>query len=72
MELYERITAAKAVEEAGLENLEGCPFCDWQCVMEVGGEERLFRCGNVGRCGVVSCRGCKKKVSLFRAEMGWG
>ncbi|KAF9479665.1 hypothetical protein BDN70DRAFT_767517, partial [Pholiota conissans] len=70
MELYERVTAAKAVEAAGLEGLEGCPFCDWVCVMEVpvedgrGGGERLFRCGNVDRCGVVSCRRCKKKNHL--------
>ncbi|KAF8196178.1 hypothetical protein BJ912DRAFT_1141053 [Pholiota molesta] len=64
MELYERVAAAKAVEEAGLEGLEACPFCEWQCVMEVGGEERLFRCGNVGRCGAVSCRGCKKRDHL--------
>lgn len=62
MELWERVKQRKEVEAAGLEGLEECPFCEWGCVIE-NAEEKLFRCGNVDACGVVSCRGCKKVVS---------
>jgi len=60
--LYERLIQAKEIDAAGLEGLEECPFCEWKCVFDVGFEgEKLFRCGNeVGGCGVVSCRKCKK------------
>ncbi|KAF5356819.1 hypothetical protein D9756_006828 [Leucocoprinus leucothites] len=60
--LYERLVQAKEIDAAGLEGLEECPFCEWKCVMEVGFEgEKLFRCENdIGGCGVVSCRKCKK------------
>lgn len=60
--LYERLIQAKEIDAAGLEGLEECPFCEWKCVFDVGFEgERLFRCGNdIGGCGVVSCRKCKK------------
>lgn len=64
MNLYERVKQQKEIEAAGLEGLEECPFCEWKCVLEASNEEeKLFRCGNeVGGCGVVSCRICKKKV----------
>lgn len=62
MELWERVKQRKEVEAAGLEGLEECPFCEWGCVIE-NAEEKLFRCGNIDACGVVSCRGCKKVVS---------
>lgn len=57
----------KEIEDAGLEGLEECPFCEWKCVIEASREEeKLFRCGNEeGGCGVVSCRMCKKEVSVF-------
>ncbi|KAF8156090.1 hypothetical protein B0H34DRAFT_716125 [Crassisporium funariophilum] len=48
--LYERLKQQKEVEDAGLEGLEACPFCEWRCVLEAGPEEeKLF-----------SCRGCGK------------
>ncbi|KAF8986749.1 hypothetical protein BDQ17DRAFT_1259268, partial [Cyathus striatus] len=61
-DLYERLRAQKAVEDANLEGLTECPFCDWKCVIDLPFEqERLLRCGNEeGGCGVVSCRQCKK------------
>jgi len=60
--LYERLIQAKEIDAAGLEGLEECPFCEWKCVFDVEFEgEKLFRCGNeVGGCGVVSCRKCKR------------
>ncbi|TFK39205.1 hypothetical protein BDQ12DRAFT_682354 [Crucibulum laeve] len=60
MDLYERVKQQKEIEQAGLEGLEECPFCEWKCVMEAGkDQEKLFRCRNE-ECGVVSCRSCKK------------
>lgn len=47
--------------QAQIEGLESCPFCSYAVVIE-NEHERLFRCENA-RCGVVSCRECKKEVS---------
>lgn len=63
MSLYERVKQTKEIEMAGLEGLEECPFCEYKCVIE-NPEERLFRCGNEEGCGAVTCRGCKKLVSV--------
>ncbi len=64
MDLYERVKQQQEIENAGIDGLEACPFCDWKCVIEASNEEeKLFRCGNEdGGCGVVSCRMCKKEV----------
>ncbi|KAF8956276.1 hypothetical protein BDZ97DRAFT_1852621 [Flammula alnicola] len=66
MDLYERVKQQKEIEQADLEGLEECPFCEWKCVLEVSKEEeKLFRCGNEdGGCGEVSCRLCKQKDHL--------
>ncbi|KAF8954518.1 hypothetical protein BDZ97DRAFT_1864738 [Flammula alnicola] len=66
MDLYERVKQQKEIEQADLEGLEECPFCEWKCVLEVSKEEeKLFRCGNEdGGCGEVSCRLCKQKVGV--------
>lgn len=61
LELYERVTQRKELEAAGLENLEECPFCEYQVVIE-NEQEKLFRCERE-ECGAVSCRKCKKLVS---------
>jgi len=48
LELYGRVKQ-KEIEDAGLEGLEECPFCEWKCVIEASREEEeLFRCGNEG------------------------
>lgn len=67
MDLYERVKQQQEIENAGIEGLEACPFCEWKCVIEVSNvEEKLFRCGNEdGGCGAVSCRMCKKEVRIF-------
>ncbi|KAF9527953.1 hypothetical protein CPB83DRAFT_751558, partial [Crepidotus variabilis] len=66
MELYDRVKQQKEIEQAGLEGLEECPFCEFKCVIDRSfEEEKLFRCGNEdGGCGVVSCRNCKKEDHL--------
>lgn len=61
LELYERVSQRKELEAAGLENLEECPFCEYQVVIE-NEHEKLFRCERE-ECGAVSCRKCKKPVS---------
>ncbi|KAG6853213.1 hypothetical protein C0991_006116 [Blastosporella zonata] len=48
--LYDRVKQRKEVQDAGLEGLEECPFCEWGCVIE-NGEEKLLRCGNMEMCG---------------------
>lgn len=61
--LYERVTQSAEIAAAGLSNLEECPFCEFKCVIE-NEDERLFTCLDE-TCGVVSCRSCKKPVSLI-------
>ncbi|KAI6027044.1 hypothetical protein EDC04DRAFT_175483 [Pisolithus marmoratus] len=62
LELYARVKQRKEIEEAGLDNLEECPFCEYKCVIE-NEMEKLFRCENV-ECGAVTCRACKKMDHL--------
>lgn len=62
IDLYDRLKQKKEIEDADLEGLEECPFCDYKCVIEVDKtQEKLFRCGNFdGGCGAISCRECKR------------
>ena len=53
----------KEIEDAGLEGLEECPFCDFKVVID-NEEEKLFRCQKED-CMAVSCRACKKLVSCI-------
>jgi TRIAD3 protein (E3 ubiquitin-protein ligase RNF216) len=64
--LYERVKQADEISAAGLENLEECPFCEYKCVID-NENERLFHCVNED-CGILSCRGCKKKVRICLAK----
>ncbi|TRM63521.1 hypothetical protein BD626DRAFT_494567 [Schizophyllum amplum] len=65
MDLYDRVKQRKEIEQAGLDGLEECPFCDYKCVID-NPDEKLFRCGNFEDCGAVSCRNCKKQDHLPR------
>ena len=48
------------VEEAGLEGLERCPFCEFATIMDRPPEEdKVFKCQNP-ECGEESCRLCKE------------
>jgi TRIAD3 protein (E3 ubiquitin-protein ligase RNF216) len=73
-ELYEHIRQRREIELAGIEGLEECPFCDYKVVLDVDFEtDKVFRCQNFD-CSKVSCRKCKKEVSI-RAMIGppfWG
>lgn len=62
LELYERVKQRKDIEMAGLENLEECPHCEFKIVID-NPDERLFRCQNAD-CEAVTCRKCKKPVSI--------
>ncbi|KAG8756247.1 hypothetical protein FRC12_010630, partial [Ceratobasidium sp. 428] len=61
-ELWHRIKQEQDIELAGIEGLESCPFCSYAVVIE-NEQERLFRCENI-KCGIVSCRMCKKEDHL--------
>ena len=67
MELYDRVKQNKDIEAAELENLEECPFCEYKVVID-NENEKLFRCENE-ECGAVTCRGCKKLVSVHRCAV---
>ena len=67
MELYDRVKQTKEIEAAGLDNLEECPFCEYKVVIE-NENEKLFRCENED-CGAVTCRGCKKLVSILHSAV---
>ena len=77
--LYEHIQQRRDIELAGLEGLEECPFCDYKVVMDMDFQtDKVLRCQNE-ECGKVSCRKCKKEVSihtkfiiaLFRITYSW-
>ncbi|KAF2764972.1 hypothetical protein EJ03DRAFT_221617 [Teratosphaeria nubilosa] len=48
----------KAIRDAGLEDLEECPFCDYKAILPPIEEDFEFRCANP-ECEKVSCRRCK-------------
>ncbi|KAF9009905.1 hypothetical protein BDQ17DRAFT_1347118 [Cyathus striatus] len=64
MNTYQQILIQQNIIEAGIRNLEGCPFCEWKCIID-DEKEQLFVCGNKdGGCGKISCRKCKKPNHL--------
>ncbi len=61
--LYEDIRQRREIEQAGIEGLEECPFCNFRVVIDADFEEdKVLRCQN-DECGKESCRKCKKEVS---------
>lgn len=48
----------KAIRDAGLEDLEECPFCDYKAIMPPIEEDFEFHCAN-HECEKTSCRRCK-------------
>lgn len=67
MELYQCLKQTKEIEEAEIEGLEGCPFCEYKAIVDQA-DEKLFQCERKD-CGVVSCRMCKKLVRI--APSSW-
>ena len=51
------------IRNAGLENLEECPFCDYKAIMPPIEEDFEFRCANP-ECEKVSCRRCKAPTHI--------
>ncbi|KAG9099890.1 hypothetical protein FRC06_004730 [Ceratobasidium sp. 370] len=68
LELWHRIKQEQEIELAQIPGLESCPFCSYAVVIE-NEQERLFRCENA-RCGIVSCRECKKEDHLPKTCKG--
>lgn len=48
----------KDIRDAGLDDLEECPFCDYKAILPPVDEDFEFRCANP-ECEKVSCRRCK-------------
>ncbi|TKA25193.1 hypothetical protein B0A50_05891 [Salinomyces thailandicus] len=48
----------KAIRDAGLADLEECPFCDYKAILPPVEEDFEFRCANP-ECEKTSCRRCK-------------
>ncbi|KAE8380147.1 hypothetical protein BDV26DRAFT_290707 [Aspergillus bertholletiae] len=75
MEKLDHLQQQDEVEQAGLEGLESCPFCDFKGICPPVDEDREFRCCNPS-CETVSCRLCKDKSHIpktcdeARAEKG--
>lgn len=58
-----RIEAQAALEAAGIENLETCPFCPMAMEYPPVEVNREFRCTNPS-CETVSCRLCRKNTHI--------
>jgi TRIAD3 protein (E3 ubiquitin-protein ligase RNF216) len=59
-----RIQQATDIRNAGIEDLEECPFCDYKAIVDVDvDEDSEFRCA-APDCSIVSCRRCHAKTHL--------
>ncbi len=58
LEKLSQLEQEKAIRDAGLEDLEECPFCDYKAILPPIEEDFEFRCANP-ECEKVSCRRCK-------------
>ncbi|GAB1735946.1 hypothetical protein NU219Hw_g5279t1 [Hortaea werneckii] len=58
LEKFAELEQEKAIRDAGLEDLEECPFCDYKAILPPIEEDFEFRCANP-ECEQISCRRCK-------------
>lgn len=58
LEKLSQLQQEKDIRDAGLDDLEECPFCDYKAILPPIEEDFEFRCGNP-TCEKVSCRRCK-------------
>lgn len=58
LEKLQQLQQEKDIRDAGLEDLEECPFCDYKVILPPVEEDFEFRCANP-ECEKVSCRRCK-------------
>ncbi|KAK6497650.1 hypothetical protein TWF481_012055 [Arthrobotrys musiformis] len=64
LEALEKLEQRDMLREAGIEDLEECPFCDFALIMHSSVEDdKEFRCQGP-ECGKVSCRVCKKLTHI--------
>jgi TRIAD3 protein (E3 ubiquitin-protein ligase RNF216) len=54
----EQLQQEKDIRDAGLDDLEECPFCDYKAILPPVEEDFEFRCANE-ECEKISCRRCK-------------
>ncbi|KAL1382562.1 hypothetical protein HDK64DRAFT_52966 [Phyllosticta capitalensis] len=59
----ERLQQEQDLRDAGIEDLEQCPFCDFKAICEPKEVDREFRCLN-DDCLVVSCRLCRLETHV--------
>ena len=58
LEKLAQLQQEKDIRDAGLDDLEECPFCDYKAILPPIEEDFEFRCANP-ECEKVSCRRCK-------------
>jgi TRIAD3 protein (E3 ubiquitin-protein ligase RNF216) len=59
-----RIQQATDIRNAGIEDLEECPFCEYKAIVDVGvDEDSEFRC-EAPDCSITSCRRCHAATHL--------
>ncbi|KAI9713416.1 MAG: hypothetical protein M1820_000798 [Bogoriella megaspora] len=59
----DRLQQQEEIKAAGLNNLEECPFCDYQAVYPPVEVDREFRCENF-HCKKTSCRKCRLETHV--------
>jgi E3 ubiquitin-protein ligase RNF216 len=67
-DLWQKIAQAEDIAAAQLEGLEHCPSCDFCMIFEVGIDVAPVLTCLRSDCRLVSCRKCKKKVSILPLE----
>lgn len=61
LSLYNQVALKKDLRDARIQGLEECPFCDFACIIEEPVEEMsIFLCGD-DRCGLRTCRMCRRQ-----------
>ncbi|PYH43976.1 E3 ubiquitin-protein ligase RNF216 [Aspergillus saccharolyticus JOP 1030-1] len=60
MDKLDALQQQDEIQQAGLQGLESCPFCDYHAICPPVEEDREFYCLNPD-CEVISCRMCKEK-----------
>ncbi|OQO09681.1 hypothetical protein B0A48_05083 [Cryoendolithus antarcticus] len=58
LERLAQLQQEKDIRDAGLDDLEECPFCDYKAILPPVEEDFEFRCANPD-CNKISCRRCK-------------
>lgn len=65
MEKLDRLQQQDEIQQAELEGLEACPFCEFKAIYPPVEEDREFVCKNPD-CEIVSCRLCQQESHIPR------